>query len=95
MVGNVLTQEQSQVADFSVARNGTLVYIDGGLQTSPAAVTMVWVDRKGREEAIHAPPRVYAYARLSPDGTRIALDARDEQNDIWIWDLRIGRTCSA
>ena len=25
--------------------------------------------------------------RLSPDGTRIALDIRDQENDIWIWDL--------
>jgi hypothetical protein len=36
---------------------------------------------------INVPPRAYTYARLSPDGTRVALDARDEQNDIWIWDL--------
>jgi hypothetical protein len=27
------------------------------------------------------------YARLSPDGTRVALDVRDQQNDIWIFDL--------
>ena len=33
------------------------------------------------------PPRAYTYARLSPDGTRIALDIRDQENDIWIWDL--------
>ena len=25
--------------------------------------------------------------RLSPDGTRVALDIRDQENDIWIWDL--------
>jgi Tol biopolymer transport system component len=24
---------------------------------------------------------------LSPDGTRIALDIRDQQNDIWVWDI--------
>ena len=34
------------------------------------------------------PPGAYAYARLSPDGTRVALDARDQQNDIWIFDLK-------
>ena len=42
---------------------------------------------KGREEPIEVPPRAYTYARLSPDGTRVALDIRDQQNDIWIWDL--------
>jgi Tol biopolymer transport system component len=45
------------------------------------------VDRKGQEEPIKAPPRAYVYARLSPDGTRIAVDIRDQDNDIWIWDI--------
>ena len=49
--------------------------------------TLVWVDREGREEPINVPPRAYTYARLAPDGTRVALDSRDEENDIWIWDL--------
>ena len=49
---------------------------------------MFWVDRQGRQEAINVPPGAYTYARLSPDGTRVALDARDQQNDIWIWDLK-------
>jgi len=35
-----------------------------------------------------APPRAYLYPRLSPDGTRVALDIRDQQSDIWIWDIR-------
>ena len=49
--------------------------------------TLVWVDRAGHEDPINVPARGYTYARLSPDGTRVALDVRDEQNDIWIWDL--------
>jgi serine/threonine-protein kinase len=47
----------------------------------------VWVNRQGREEPINAPPRAYAFPRLSPDGTRVALDVRDQENDIWIWDF--------
>jgi serine/threonine-protein kinase len=27
-------------------------------------------------------------ARLSPDGGRVALDIRDQDNDIWVWDVR-------
>jgi serine/threonine-protein kinase len=72
-------------ASFSLSRDGTLVYLAG--QASTGQRTIVWVDRQGREEAIKAPPRAYAYLRLSPDGTRIALDIRDQENDIWIWDL--------
>src|SRR5207253_6824593 len=48
--------------------------------------TLVWVDRQGREEAVKIQPRAFTYARLSPDGTRVALDVRDQQSDIWIGD---------
>ena len=75
-------------ANFSVSRQGTLVYMRGGAggQTgSPRS--LVWVNRKGIEEPIKAPPRAYVYPRLSPDGTRVALDIRDQESDIWIWDL--------
>ena len=44
----------------------------------------MWVDRSGREEPIKVPPRAYVLPRLSPDGTRVALDIRDQENDIWI-----------
>jgi serine/threonine-protein kinase len=73
-------------ADFDVASDGTLVYVPGGLQ-SPAR-TLVWVDRQGHEQPIHAPVRTYAYPRISPDGTRAALDIRDQDNDIWIWEFK-------
>jgi len=71
-------------AEFDVSRSGTLVYLPGGVQT--VARTLVWLDREGREELIKAPARAYQYPRLSPDGTRIALDIRDQDNDIWIWN---------
>jgi Tol biopolymer transport system component len=49
--------------------------------------TLVWVDRQGRETPIPAPPRAYAQPRLSPDGTRVAVGAQDQEIDIWVWDL--------
>jgi serine/threonine-protein kinase len=46
------------------------------------------VNRQGREDPIKgAPPRAYVYPRISPDGRRVALDVRDQENDIWILDL--------
>ncbi len=60
----------------------------GGDGVTAPTRTLVWVDRQGREEAIKAAPvRAYAYPRLSPDGTRMALDIRDQENDIWVWDF--------
>ena len=74
--------------DAVVASDGTLAYVSGGV--AGASRTLVWVDRQGRETPIPAPPRAYVYPRLSPDGTRVAVHAGDQELDLWIWDL--GRT---
>jgi serine/threonine-protein kinase len=73
--------------EVGLASDGTLVYVParagyGGTRT------LVWVDRQGQETPLGAPPRVYGQPRLSPDGTRVAVQAPVDQNaDIWIWDL--------
>jgi serine/threonine-protein kinase len=72
-------------ADFDISEDGTLAYVTGGVQSM--ARSLVWVDRQGREEPLKAPFRGFLYPRLSPDGSRIALDIRDQDNDIWIWDI--------
>jgi serine/threonine-protein kinase len=73
--------------DASVAADGTLVYVRGGPVGTPRR-TLVWVDRRGREEAAAAPARGYRYPRLSPDGMKVAVEVQEEQgSDIWIWDL--------
>ncbi|MBI4887902.1 MAG: PD40 domain-containing protein, partial [Acidobacteria bacterium] len=83
----VVTTASVGAANFAVGTNGTLAYVSGA-ELGGAARTLVWVNRDGREEPLKVPPRAYVSARLSPDGTRVALDVRDEQNDIWIWDLQ-------
>jgi serine/threonine-protein kinase len=73
-------------ANFAVTRDGTLLYVasaGGGAESH----TLVWVDKQGREQPIAAPNRTYYYVHVSPDGTKAALDVRDQQNDIWIWDF--------
>jgi Tol biopolymer transport system component len=73
-------------ANYAVSRGGTLIFV-GGTGAVGIQRTLVWVTRQGREEPIKAPPRAYTIARLSPDRTRIALDIRDQEQDIWVWDL--------
>jgi serine/threonine-protein kinase len=75
--------------DFAMAADGTLVYVDvpGGLAVANGR-TLAWVDRAGKEESLAAQPRAYQHPRLSPDGTRVALAVNDQENDLWIWDLR-------
>jgi Tol biopolymer transport system component len=78
---------QTGTAEFDVADDGTLVYLAGGAALAQMR-TLVWVDRQGREEAIKgAARRAYASPRLSPDGTRVALEIRELENDIWVWDF--------
>jgi serine/threonine-protein kinase len=60
--------------------------VEGGA-LGEARRVLVWVDRKGHETPIQAAPRSYVYPRISPDGTQVAIDIRDEQNDIWLWDF--------
>lgn len=79
----------SGAANFDTALDGRIVYA-GGLEGLSAARTITWTDRAGRETPIAVQPRNYYYVRLSPDGAYLSLDARDEQEDIWIWDLRRG-----
>ena len=75
-------------ATFAVSQDGALTYVQGGAaSSSEMARTLVWVDRNGREEAIPAPPRAYLYPKISPDGSRVALDVRDQESDIWVWDF--------
>jgi serine/threonine-protein kinase len=83
----VASSAPTGAAPYAIAADGSLLYVRGTSTTGVGQRTLVWVNRKGQEEPIAAPPRAYTYARLSPDGTRVALDARDEQNDIWIWDF--------
>jgi eukaryotic-like serine/threonine-protein kinase len=68
---------------YAISRTGTLALI-------PAVESrrlIVWVDRSGRETPTGFPPRAYVQLRLAPDGKRVALAARDEEEDIWIGDF--------
>jgi serine/threonine-protein kinase len=71
-------------SEFTVSDEGTLAHVSGG---GPPGRELVWVDRHGREQSLGAPLRRYTYPRLAPDGKRVALDVRDPDRDIWIWDI--------
>jgi eukaryotic-like serine/threonine-protein kinase len=85
----IATPAIGNAAVFDIAANGTLVY-NPAAAAAQAQRTLVWVDRQGHEEPIDAPSRPYAYARLSPDDTQLALDIRDQENDIWLWNMTRG-----
>jgi serine/threonine-protein kinase len=69
------------LANYAIADDGSLVYLPG---QAAAERRLVWVDRKGTEEALAAPPRNYGPPRLSPDGRRIATRIG---GDAWVYDI--------
>ena len=83
-------QVNTPAAQFAVSPQGTLAYVPAST-TGAALRTLVWLDRKGREEAMPAPPRQYASLNLAPDGTRLALDIDGDNRDIWVMDVSDGR----
>ncbi len=76
-------------ASFVVSESGTLVYLT---PIGPRISVLTWVDRNGRQEAVPTPPLEYVYARISPDGTRVALDVGGggKNRDIWVGNLASG-----
>jgi serine/threonine-protein kinase len=87
VVDQVRMSSSTGAANYAVSRSGALAYVPGN---SSAPVSLVWVDREGREEPVNAPIRAYGAPRLSPLGTQVAVEIRDEENDIWILDLARG-----
>ena len=74
------------IGHFAVSASGSLAYLAGPVLNPQQ--TMVWVDRRGHEESLNVEPRSYAWPRISPDGTRLALEVIESGNrDVWIYDL--------
>ena len=82
--------DESLQGQFAVSKSGTLAYITGGPFTA-RATTLMWVDRQGVATPVPGEPtRPFLFARLSPDGRKIAVQIRNERNragDVWVYDI--------
>jgi len=85
VVDGVLQSVDSGVAQYSLSAAGSLVYVPGTVQATQRR--LVWVDRKGMEQALPAPPHAYRYPRFSPEGQRVAVSIEESGSDIWVYDL--------
>ena len=86
LVDNVRSEEWGTV-QYSLSRDGTLVYVSGG----PAWIgKLVWADKKGSTTSIDAPPHAYLNPSLSPDGKRVALEISEATRDIHLLDFARG-----
>jgi serine/threonine-protein kinase len=81
----VLQSTTSGAAQYCFSATGSLAYVSGGLQATQRR--LVWVDRKGVEQALPASALAYRNPRLSPDGRRVATTIEESESAIWIYDL--------
>ncbi len=72
-------------AQFALSRTGTLAYVPGTVEEF--ASTLVWVDRQGVAESLPAPPRLYEYPQISPDGQRVAVGIAENELHVWVYDV--------
>ena len=84
VVEGILSRYASDAAQYDVSANGTLIYMPG---TAQSPLKMVWVDRKGGEQPIDAPPHIYVIPKVSPDGRRVAVGVEESDAQIWVYDL--------
>jgi eukaryotic-like serine/threonine-protein kinase len=66
---------------IAFSRNGDLVYVPSHLQE------LVRVDREGNMENIGGEPRRFHSPRVSPDGSKIAVDITSDIRDVAVLDL--------
>jgi serine/threonine-protein kinase len=81
---------------YSVSETGTLIYQKGSPQAAAGGLeTLQWIDTTGKAETILAEPADYDSARVSPDGTRLAMSVLEgAHQNIRVLDWSNGRTTS-
>jgi serine/threonine protein kinase len=73
-------------AIFDASQNGVLVYLAGA--ATPGG-QIEWVDREGKTLSTLGDRATYSAPRISPDGTKVAVEVTDPRNatwDIWVYD---------
>ena len=84
VVSNVYFDVETETQGWlAVSQTRTAVYAPG----NPARMSLVWVDRQGRAEALSPDQDLYREVSLSPDGTKAAVR---RGLSIWIHDLQHG-----
>jgi serine/threonine-protein kinase len=74
-------------AEYSIANNGTLVYVS---RANAEERALVLVDRNGGERVVTRQPRVFYGPQFSPDGRKVAIHLSGGSGsgfDVWIVDL--------
>jgi serine/threonine-protein kinase len=86
LVQGILMEARDGSAQYSVSRNGTLVYVPSTVSSTDRQ--LVWVTRDGSvAEMLKAPPRNYEHPRISPDGKRVVVGITGDKPHIFLYDI--------
>lgn len=72
-------------AYFDVSSKGALAYVPGSSEGGTRA--LVWVDRRGKADALPLPPRSYLFPRISPDGKTLVVEVEGATHNLYSWDF--------
>jgi WD40 repeat protein len=84
-VGSVMTG-----GFYSVSNTGVLVY-----RTGTGGTQLTWFDQRGKRLGTVGEPSTYVSVALSPDGTRAVVGRADQNANIALWIMDLGRGTSA
>jgi serine/threonine-protein kinase len=87
MVDSVASSQTDRVAQFDLADNGSLVYVQPrGIRGGD---TLLWVDRNGGTQALDfvTQSSVISFPMISPDGRRVGLTTGGDSLATWLVDL--------
>ncbi|MCA1596847.1 MAG: hypothetical protein LC772_10550, partial [Chloroflexi bacterium] len=84
LAGNVHVDDSIWRALFTVSQNGVLGYNVGN---ATEAVSLVMLDRTGKQLAEVATAAEYLSPTLSPDGTKVAYIKGNPKRDLWVQGL--------
>jgi len=90
LVTGVSDVPASGVSRYAISRNGTLILVRRS--TEPLQAAVVAIDRQGRATSVADAPYTLATGRLSPDGTRLAVDPDRATQQVAIVDLERNST---
>ena len=85
VLDGVMTNPNTDTAEFSVSRDGTLAYIPGS--SSEVSRKLVLVSQDGSSQVLTQNSGAFEDLDLSPDGRRVALTVEGPTWNIWIYDI--------
>jgi serine/threonine-protein kinase len=84
VVEGVMSNVDTGGAQLAVSAGGTMVYLPG--PSLGGGIPIHWMDHAGTMSPLRATRANWWNLRFAPDGSRLALQITDRQDDIWIYE---------